>query len=611
MLKRILYFLITINCFSAYGTSAFSNYLKALKNLEYNSAIKIANTINDTNLRKESIELAEILSTAGQYNIKIKSSKSENNLTETISLLSEGYNTLYTNPYSSIAFLKFNEAYKIASEEKNTELLKFCLISIIQVYNFEISQSNENVLFYLNEYKNLISDNADEFNYKINLLLFNLRDIFLNIKIDNSFISDFETLMNSFNSNHNFWPNYYSTVGVWQESQKNPDIAIKYHNKAINFINDEPFLRYIKFRSLIRLSEIKRKNKKYDEAIIYIEEASNYKDKSDSIRSNYYIHYYYSQNHSEQKNYKNAYFQQKKANELSTKMNYKKNSLEIAHLNIKYRTQEKELDLLKEQQKKKQNRNIAFTLGGLLFFGSLLFFLIQKNTKRKQLIAEQDKELEKQKVSTLLKDQEINSINAMIEGQEKERQLIANDLHDDLGGLMATVKLHFNRLKEKPTDTLYEQTNSLINDAYNKIRSIAHVKNSGVIAKQGLLKAVQNMAIKISRASDIKIEIFDFGLDNRLQNSVEITIFRMIQELTTNIIKHANATYASINLTNHEHSLNIMIEDNGKGFDSNKVVKNDGMGLYSIEKRIEHLEGTMTIESKPSQGTTIIIDIPL
>jgi two-component system sensor histidine kinase DegS len=200
----------------------------------------------------------------------------------------------------------------------------------------------------------------------------------------------------------------------------------------------------------------------------------------------------------------------------------------------------------------------------------------------------------------------------MIEGQEKERQRIANELHDDLGGLMATVKLHFNALKEKQTPELYTKTNELIDEAYNKVRTVAHAKNSGVIAKQGLLKAINEMADKVSASNKIMIHVVDHGLENRLENSLELTLFRITQELITNIIKHAEATEATIHITNHEDSLNLMVEDNGKGFNPSQITKtNKGMGISSIDKRVEYLNGTMTIESDENQGTTIIIDIPI
>jgi two-component system sensor histidine kinase DegS len=177
---------------------------------------------------------------------------------------------------------------------------------------------------------------------------------------------------------------------------------------------------------------------------------------------------------------------------------------------------------------------------------------------------------------------------------------------------MATVKIHFNDLKEKQTPELYTKTNELIDEAYNKVRTVAHAKNSGVIAKQGLLKAINEMADKVSASNKIMIHVVDHGLENRLENSLELTLFRITQELITNIIKHAEATEATIHITNHEDSLNLMVEDNGKGFNPSQITKtNKGMGISSIDKRVEYLNGTMTIESDENQGTTIIIDIPI
>ncbi len=298
----------------------------------------------------------------------------------------------------------------------------------------------------------------------------------------------------------------------------------------------------------------------------------------------------------------------------SLKISERNNTL--AELQTKYDTEKKEKEnlLLKTNiEKEQQQKKILFISAlALILFGTITAFLIQKNTRKKQKLAEQEKALETQKLETVLKEQELVSIDAMIEGQEKERQRIANDLHDDLGGLMATVKLHFNVLKDKQTPELFDKTTNLLDEAYNKIRGIAHAKNSGVIAKQGLLKAVQNMADKISVSNKITVDVIDHGLENRLENSLELTIFRIIQELITNVIKHADASEATIHLTNHDDTLNIMIEDNGVGFNPNQVTtKNKGMGISSIDKRIEHLNGKMTIESEHNKGTTIIIDLPI
>jgi signal transduction histidine kinase len=131
------------------------------------------------------------------------------------------------------------------------------------------------------------------------------------------------------------------------------------------------------------------------------------------------------------------------------------------------------------------------------------------------------------------------------------------------------------------------------------------------MAKKGLLQAVTQMAEKISVVDGVHISVLDYGLETRLENSVELTLFRIIQELITNVIKHTEATEVNIHITNHGESLNILVEDNGKGFEVKNMATNKGMGLRSIDKRIASLNGSLDIESAPGTGTVVIIDIPI
>lgn len=104
--------------------------------------------------------------------------------------------------------------------------------------------------------------------------------------------------------------------------------------------------------------------------------------------------------------------------------------------------------------------------------------------------------------------------------------------------------------------------------------------------------------------------MLDYGLDKRLDNSFEISLYRMIQELVTNIIKHAKATQVIISITQHQSNINFIVEDNGIGFKSKKIDEN-GIGLSNLEKKIDFLEGTLEIDSLPKRGITVIIDIPI
>ncbi|PKV52355.1 hypothetical protein ATE84_4467 [Aquimarina sp. MAR_2010_214] len=376
----------------------------------------------------------------------------------------------------------------------------------------------------------------------------------------------------------------YTNTGILYNSKGRSNIANQYFHQALKVpLTGKSFLKKAKLSSL--LSENYRLLKEYDSAFFYNHLSRKYYDSL--------------------KEYQNA--------------------IALNDIEIKYETAEKEKEIvqllntnLKTEASRVQNRNLLIGSLSLILVGSIFVFLIYKNTKRKQRIAEQEREIQIQKTEKLLKEQELTAIDAMISGQEKERQRLANELHDNLGSTLATVKLHFQHLqrnKDNPkveqVEELYTKTNALLDEAYQKVRTIAHEKNSGVMANQGLLPAIKNLAKQVSNGDGLHIEVQDYGLEERLDNALEISIFRMIQELITNTIKHAEASETHISLTNHDSLLNIIIEDNGKGFDAKILPKKEGMGLRNIEKRVEHLEGTFEIDSTIGIGTNIIINIPI
>lgn len=280
----------------------------------------------------------------------------------------------------------------------------------------------------------------------------------------------------------------------------------------------------------------------------------------------------------------------------------------------RFEAEKKENENIVLQEKNNRKFYLLLILGIVLVAILLLTYLVYSNAKRKQLLLSKKKELAEQKNQRLIKEQELKTIDAMLEGQEKERQRLASDLHDNIGASLTSVKLHFNQIKhqfqkKEYDEAVFAKTDALLDETYQEIRNLAHLKNAGVLAKDGLVPALQKLVEKSSTAQ-LQLALSLHELNNRLSNSLEIGIFRIIQELITNIIKHAKATQVSISITNHDDFINIMVEDNGIGFDS-KVTQKSGMGLDSIRKKVAHFNGEMTIDSQPGIGTTVIIDIPL
>ncbi|WP_179345635.1 sensor histidine kinase [Winogradskyella ursingii] len=508
-----------------------------------------------------------------------------------------------------LSFQYHIEALNKARKLNDESTVLYALSALAQSYNYEDDRPYR--LDYLDELERTTQLYN---NSKFKIISPYLRgNFYLHRENDTMAIKHFKNVLNqNFTKlDSSFYLKTLSSVGVmFTEDLKQPDSGLVYYKKMLDILDQNKTLQNTNnyFNCYLNISTAYNYKNDLGLALYYtlkadsIPIAENVASRKSIVRQNLADIY------AKRGNFKNAYLNSIKYTELTDSINRR----ELAKGIAKYENKELKSQNKATEASRKKIQNIALGLGGSLAVGSIFALLIYKNTKRKQKLAEQEKVLESQKLANALKEQELTAIDAMIEGQEKERQRIANDLHDDLGGLMATVKLHFNALKDHNSPDLFDKTNRLIEEAYQKVRTVAHAKNSGVIAKQGLLRAVQQMADKVSTSNKIQIEVIDHGLDNRLENSLELTLFRITQELITNIIKHANATEATIHLTNHEHSINIMVEDNGKGFDASQITKkNKGMGISSIDKRVEHLEGTMTIESEKNKGTTIIIDVPL
>lgn len=310
-----------------------------------------------------------------------------------------------------------------------------------------------------------------------------------------------------------------------------------------------------------------------------------------------------------------------KARQLNDSILNAENQKIFTEIQTKYETEkkEKEISELKTKNLKielKQDRNKILLLAslGILILTFFLVYFLLKNSKRKRIVAEQDLKIKNQEITQLLKNQELNGIDAIIAAQENERSRIADDLHDNLGSKIATLKLYIEEIrtsknKTKEKQELLEKLKSLADETYGEIRKIAHNKNFGALINQGLIPSIKTIAREISVSEKLQIEVININVDKRIKNNIEIQVFRIVQELLTNIIKHADATEATIQFSEDENRINIMVEDNGKGFNTNEA--DFGLGLTNIEKRIENIDGNMVIDSTPGNGTTVILNIPL
>jgi signal transduction histidine kinase len=531
--------------------------------------------------------------------------------------LCTGYYYLYNSTNPGACFYHFDN--DMAAKETNTiPFVKLSLLGFLELYRKEIVQSNEQFKTYLQAFKELATTQDDQAwllfytNYFYSASIFKPEDYYTTSKHLVSFFKK-NSLSLSLQAR------YLDEIGLYYNRIYKNDSAIWYFNKLLQ-LPDKPYLNNHKLNANLDMVEIMSRTKKFAEAKRYLNLAETYYNKSDSIRSYFYLDrfkalYYYEKI----PKYDSAYYYLKQSIAKEHQLDYRKNTLKISELNVRLRTAEKEKEILQQknqlQLEERKQTTILIVALIIIFFGGITSYLIYKNLRRKRFIAEQEREIEKQKTDAILKEQEITIINAMIDGQEKERKELAEALHDTVSSTLASANMQLtyfikNQQKLKNSNDLLSKIASHITAAYEDVHNMAHLKNSGVMAQKGLLTAVKDLAKNVSITNKIHIEVKGANLKNRIKNALEISIFRIIQELVNNIIKHANADEASISINHYDAILGIIVEDNGQGFQFNDA-KNNGMGLSSIERRIENLGGTFEIDSFQDRGTTVLIDIPI
>jgi len=292
----------------------------------------------------------------------------------------------------------------------------------------------------------------------------------------------------------------------------------------------------------------------------------------------------------------------------------KETAKQLYDMQVKYETNKKEEENallqkdneLKTIQLSKSRLTQLFLFGGILL-SIALFYLLYNRNKLKQ---KQSMDAE------LINQQELRS-RAIIEAEEKERTRIAKELHDGIGQQLSAAKLnvsglqaslHTNNNEEK---IMLQNAIDFIDESVKEVRLVSHSMMPNALVKSGLVSAIKEFVTKINSSGALKINLEIVGLSDRLEQTVETVLFRVLQELLNNIIKHAKSTEVSIQVIKHEKELTVLIEDNGAGFDVDKALNNEnGIGLKNIQSRVAFLNGQVFFDSHLGKGTTVTVEIP-
>ena len=207
---------------------------------------------------------------------------------------------------------------------------------------------------------------------------------------------------------------------------------------------------------------------------------------------------------------------------------------------------------------------------------------------------------------------EIATWRASMDGEEKERTRLARQLHDGIGGSLSTVQMWFGTMQKRHPELQssadYSEAMQLLQATLAEVRETAHNLMPELLLRHGLSEAVGIFCNTVQKAGSLKIEYQYYGYIGQLDTSLELIIYRSIQELIQNIVKHADASFALVQLSRHDNILSVTVEDNGVGMDEAQL-NNPGMGLQNIKRNIENLKGQFSLHSEPGKGCTVYFEI--
>ncbi|WP_421824824.1 tetratricopeptide repeat-containing sensor histidine kinase [Flagellimonas oceanensis] len=286
-----------------------------------------------------------------------------------------------------------------------------------------------------------------------------------------------------------------------------------------------------------------------------------------------------------------------------------KNVRKITQLGMQYEFDKREAEQeLLIAKKNRQQKLMLWGVGVLVVFGLLASIFLRKRLIYQKTITAQRQAIQEQEIVKLRQQNRITTMNSMIEGQEKERARIAKDLHDGLGSLLSSVKSHYIAVTENHSTNkeTVDKTEQLIDYACNEVRRISHNMVPHTLAVSGLRDGIKDLADRLTIDNyEVTLEINKLP---KLDATKEAMVYRLVQEIVSNIKKHAKAKSIFIQLYAHNEQVFLTVEDDGVGFNPQQSKNKEGLGLKNIESRVAYLNGEIDWDSEEGRGTTININ---
>ena len=408
---------------------------------------------------------------------------------------------------------------------------------------------------------------------------------------DKSLVADnynnIANIQSNLGNNNSSIDNYKKSLKIKEELGNKRGIAVTYNN----------------------LAELYNDLNKFPEAIDYAQKANILSKEIGCIDDEQYACENLSFSYEGLGNYNDALKIYKIYKQLNDSIYNKEKYKQIAKMEAIYQSEknEKEIKLLSKEKEIQEavKRNLLLILSVCVLM-ILLILLLFNSYRIKQ----------REKLNNLRIDQQEAFFKTVIKIQEEERNRFSKDIHDGIGQYISALKMNLNSLSAfhintKDSEKWFNKISEEIDELCKEIRNVSFNIMPGVLLNKGLIAAVEELILKINKVNNCDINLDTFDCNKRMDSLLEINLYRIIQELLNNILKYANANKINIQFTMHENELNIIIEDDGIGFDTALLEQSTGNGWNNISSRIQLYKGTIHIDTKSGKnGTTVIIDIP-
>ena len=264
----------------------------------------------------------------------------------------------------------------------------------------------------------------------------------------------------------------------------------------------------------------------------------------------------------------------------------------------------------------RQRMTTIWGLGALVIGVVLTGMLYYRNYQNKKRLLVASTLLQQQRITELEREKQLLATQAVLQGQVEERTRLAKDLHDGLGSILSSTKYSFTHMKEnlvinRENAEAFDRSMGMLDKSISELRRVSHNMMPEALMKFGLDTALRDFCNSVVQSGALRLTYQSYELlEGTIPPIISAAIYRIIQELVNNIIRHAQAVNALVQLIRKDGALSIAVEDDGKGFDPVILENSEGMGWLNLKNRVAYLNGTIDIQTNAGNGTSVNIEIP-